>query len=220
MAIHWSSRHGEVRSTWWIAVLFAIGSTCFLIGPFPGFIQLVGSAADGLTFFIGSIFFTSAAFLQAFQATGQDRLATLIQLVGTVFFNASTFGAMQASLDNSQVNRLVWAPELVGSVCFLASGLLAFAAIHAIRPSAADSTERRIAAVNLGGCILFAVATLAGYIVPKTGDVLSLAAANWATSLGALCFLVGSLILLPPHASARPRRAAGAPSRSATAPRG
>jgi hypothetical protein len=34
-------------------------------------------------------------------------------------------------------------------------------------------------------------------VVPKTGDVLDLAAANVTTSLGALCFLIGALMLLP-----------------------
>ena len=26
----------------WMALCFALGSTCFLIGPFPGYVQLVG----------------------------------------------------------------------------------------------------------------------------------------------------------------------------------
>ena len=43
----------------WMALLFAIGSTCFLIGPFPGYADLVGDSADAVTFFVGSIFFTA-----------------------------------------------------------------------------------------------------------------------------------------------------------------
>ena len=39
----------------WMALCFALGSTCFLIGPFPGFAQLVGESADAITFFVGSI---------------------------------------------------------------------------------------------------------------------------------------------------------------------
>jgi hypothetical protein len=31
------------RAIWWIGVLFAIGSACFLVGPFPGFVQLVAT---------------------------------------------------------------------------------------------------------------------------------------------------------------------------------
>ena len=30
----------------WMALFFALGSTCFLIGPFPGYAQLVGATAD------------------------------------------------------------------------------------------------------------------------------------------------------------------------------
>src|SRR4051794_10466692 len=52
------------RLSWWIAWLFAAGSACFLVAPFPGFLQLVGPAADGMVFFAGSLLFTSAAALQ------------------------------------------------------------------------------------------------------------------------------------------------------------
>lgn len=54
-----------------------------------------------------------------------------------------------------------------------------------------------MAAVNLAGCVLFMASALASYIVPSSGSVLDLAAANWGTGLGALCFLVGALMLLP-----------------------
>ena len=197
MAIHWSSRRSADPTTWWIAVLFAIGSACFLVGPFPGYVQLVGSAADGITFFVGSLFFTSAALLQARQAGEADRLSTLIQFAGTVFFNVSTYRAMQTSIDTADVNRLVWAPEVAGSICFLVSGLLAYVAIRGSAHARARDEEWRIAAVNLAGCVLFGISAIAGFVVPETGDVLDLAAANWTTSLGALCFLIGSLLLLP-----------------------
>ena len=60
-------------ASWWIGVLFAIGSACFFVGPFPGFINLVGSAADGVVFFVGSLFFTSAALLQYLEAANANR---------------------------------------------------------------------------------------------------------------------------------------------------
>ena len=47
--------------------------------------------------------------------------------------------------------------------------------------------------VNLLGCVLFGISAIAGYVVPSTGSVLDLAAANWTTSAGALCFLVCSV---------------------------
>jgi len=42
----------------------------------------------------------------------------------------------------------------------------------------------------------FAAAGVASYFVPDTGDVLDLAAANFMTVLGALCFLAGAVGLL------------------------
>lgn len=215
MAIHWTSRSGADRVTRRIAILFAIGSICFVIGPFPGYVQLVGSAADGITFFVGSLFFTSAALLQAMQSSqGPDRLATLIQFAGTIFFNVSTFRAMQTSIDTSQVDRVVWAPELVGSICFLVSGVLAYATVRSAGHAAKRNAEWRIAAVNLAGCVLFMASAIAGYVVPSSGSVLDLAAANWTTSLGAVCFLIGSLILLPRASVNRAIPAAPAPSRT------
>src|SRR5437868_8130602 len=94
--IWWAPR----RIGWWTAVLFGIGSMCFLVGPFPGFVELVGTGADGVVFFVGSIFFTSAALLQALQAVDRlDRWSSLIQFAGTIFFNVSTFHALRAGLD-------------------------------------------------------------------------------------------------------------------------
>jgi hypothetical protein len=39
------------------------------------------------------------------------------------------------------------------------------------------------------GCVFFGISAVAGYVVPATGSLLSQAAANWNTSLGAACFL-------------------------------
>jgi hypothetical protein len=52
-----------------------------------------------------------------------------------------------------------------------------------------------MAAVNLAGCVFFGVSAIASYVVPKTGSVLDLAAANWNTALGALCFFIGAVLL-------------------------
>ena len=51
-----------------------------------------------------------------------DWWASLVQFVGTVYFNVDTFRAMQDSFDTADVNRVVWRPEAIGSICFLVSG--------------------------------------------------------------------------------------------------
>jgi hypothetical protein len=182
-------------ATRWIGVLFAIGSACFLVGPFPGFVELVGSETDAAVFFGGSIFFTSAALLQMLHSDGGlDRWACVVQFAGTLFFNVSTFHALQTGLDTNEYNRLVWRPDWRGSICFLVSGVLAYLAV---RHLSSRATDWRIAVVNLAGCVAFGISAIAGYVVPSTGTALDLAAANAFTSLGALCFLVGALMLLP-----------------------
>jgi hypothetical protein len=198
----------------WIAAGFAVGSACFFVGPFPGFVQLVGQGADGVVFFAGSIFFTLAAGLELREGTLrlQRRFAdaswwsAAVQFIGTLFFNVSTFHAMHTSLSTHEQNRLVWGPDLLGSACFLASGALAYAIttgphVLSARWRPAESEPAWVmAAVNLGGCVLFGVAAIASFVVPSTGSVLALAPTNWGTSLGALCFLIGA-VLLWRHAS-------------------
>ena len=176
----------------WVAAGFAIGSLCFFFGPFPGFVQLVGARADAWTFFIGSLFFTAAAGLELIHATTgrPERDATwwsaAIQFAGTLFFNFSTFDVLLSDLSNLQEDRLIWAPDAFGSACFLASAVIGYRA---------SAKPRTMAAVNLAGCIFFAISAVASYIVPDTGSTLDLAAANWNTALGALCFFIGALML-------------------------
>ena len=51
---------------------FIGGSACFVVGSVPGYVDAVGGVADGVTFFVGSIFFTAASFLQLIQAQTPD----------------------------------------------------------------------------------------------------------------------------------------------------
>ncbi|MBV8945164.1 MAG: YrhK family protein [Solirubrobacterales bacterium] len=190
----------------WMALFFAIGSTCFLIGPFPGYVQLVGESADGVTFFVGSIFFTLGGGLQSWlawperDAPGGGRAgwwSAVIQSAGTLFFNRSTFRAMSTALSSSTYNRLVWRPDAFGSICFLVSGTIAYLASprRGFLPARGEPGWWQ-SAVNLLGCVFFGISAVAGYVVPSKGSVLDLAAANWNTSLGAACFLVCALATL------------------------
>ena len=64
-----------------------------------------------------------------------------------------------------------------------------------VRRSVADPSFD--AAVNLVGCIAFGISAIAAFWVPSGGSVLDLAAANFFTALGGLCFLIGAVLLLP-----------------------
>jgi hypothetical protein len=183
----------------WMSLAFALGSACFLVGPFPGYLQLVGPQADAITFFVGSVLFTVGGALQVWAAREARRergpgraawWAATVQSAGTLFFNVTTFRALQTALSNPHYDRLVWRPDAFGSVCFLVSGLIAYLASprHGRLPVRGRPGWWQ-PGVNLLGCLLFGVAAIVGYVLPATGSMLDTAAANWTTSAGAACFL-------------------------------
>src|SRR4051794_25581987 len=150
-----------------MAAFFAVGSTCFLIGPFPGYVNLVGEGTDAVTFFVGSVLFTIGGALQssiAFShrdAGGPGRAAwhaAAIQSAGTIFFNVTTYRAMQTALSNPEYNRLVWRPDALGSICFLVSGVIAYRASRRRGwLPARGGPGWWEPSINLLGCVFFAI---------------------------------------------------------------
>jgi hypothetical protein len=127
-----------------------------------------------------------------------DWKASAIQSFGTLCFNVSTGFALVAALDAQQANRLIWSPDVFGSIAFLWSSWLAFAAVRA----SWHGTPRRgatwaTASLNLLGSIFFGLSAIGAYVVPDTGDFLNVVAANGGTFLGAVCFFVASWLMWP-----------------------
>ncbi|MET0627344.1 MAG: hypothetical protein ABW033_02660 [Acidimicrobiia bacterium] len=207
---------------WWIGVLFAIGSLCFAVGAAPGYVDLVGVAADGITFFVGSIFFTTASALQylevlnadpsltsagdarrrprffSFEPRRVDWWASSVQLVGTVFFNVSTFSAMWTSLTAEQAERFVWKPNVYGCICFLVASGLAWGEVgHSFWSWRPRDLSWWIAGLNLAGSIAFGASAVAAKVVPGSEQVRNVALMNLGTFLGGVAFFVGAALLLP-----------------------
>jgi hypothetical protein len=203
---------------WWIGILFAVGSALFAVGAVPGYAGSVGSRIDSITFFVGSVFFTTAGFLQyresvdagpAGPARGWGRVfvfrprqidwwASGVQLVGTLFFNISTGNAVRVDLTAQAAHQHVWRPDAVGSVCFLvASGLAWFEVCHGWVAWAPRTLAWWITLLNLVGSIAFGGSAVAGYIIPATGQVRNAELSNLGTFIGAVCFLAGAALLLP-----------------------
>jgi hypothetical protein len=182
-----------------MGALFAVGAACFAVASFASQWASAPRPAIGPTFFAGSIFFTTAAFLQLRSSqTRSDKVAALIQFVGTLFFNISTFEALKRGLDTHQTNLRVWTPDVVGSVCFLVSSGIAYAVVSR------GSSAWRIAALNLLGSIFFGVSAVAALVEPSTSEPVSAAIANAGTTAGALCFFAGALLLIPEAAVPEP----------------
>lgn len=206
---------------WWVGVLFAIGATLFAVGAAPDYSAAVGRKPDLITFFVGSIFFTTAALLQFVESMFSPKLrrdrgegevrrlaallprdyawwASLVQLAGTIYFNYSTLHAIRTTLSGVQADKLVWKPDAIGSVCFLVASLLCWFELGRPwqwwRPR---SITWWIVALNIAGSVGFGLSSLASYVVPATGNPVDRSLVNLGTFVGAVCFLVAAVLLLP-----------------------
>jgi hypothetical protein len=189
-------------------LLFIVGSACFAAGSFPVYFLNVPAQAVGITFFIGSVFFTSAGLIQLQDQTqGFARLtqpdskmwwALIVQLAGMVFFNINTFRAAFVDVPAEEVNRLIWAPDFFGSIAFLTAShlawLVACGRLWCVRRANADWW---MAALNYVGSIFFMLSALGAFTVDTTGEVVNIALVNAGTFFGAVCFLAGAYLLLP-----------------------
>jgi len=183
---------------WWTAVLFIVGSSCFALGSFPPYSSWVGASADGVTYFVGSLFFTSAATLQFHQSDGRLAWwAGLVQLVGTLFFNFSTFHALSLNLSATEANRHVWTPDVLGSIAFLVSSAIACVDVRRPSRSSPRSREWSSAWLNMAGSVAFGISAAASYVIVSTDTLRDAQKANLGTFVGALCFLAGAILVLP-----------------------
>lgn len=215
------------RLPWWIATLFAIGSSCFALASAsiawpelaPGWLD--DDARLSLVFFVGSVFFTSAAWLQWLEALNGDvtaafvperspwrwfgwlprnlgYLASAVQLVGTIFFNFNTADAAIEGLTWQQEDLLVWTPNLLGCVCFLVASVLALIEVmQGLTGVAPRSVSWWIAMINLAGSVAFQIAAYYSVAGPTPSATHDAFWSNLYTFVGAVCFFVGAYLMIP-----------------------
>ncbi|WDQ14842.1 hypothetical protein [Rhodopirellula sp. P2] len=222
----------------WIGTVFAVGAACFVVAScgslFPWMMEgTVSGDHLNAIYFAGSIPFTTAAGLQLFQAAtasarlddgGLDRpvgfgwyprdigwLSSALQFVGTVLFNFNTFDAMSPSLNWLQQDLVVWGPDLVGSILFLASGYLAFIeTCHAHWAFQPRSLTWWIVWINLLGCVGFMISACFAFVLPGGMSERAITVSTAWTLQGAVCFLIGALLTLfeSPGSGEEPQEAA------------
>lgn len=216
--------------SWRIAALFMIGSFLFALGSFPPYSQLVDGRVVGITFVVGSIFFTAAGYSQFLQVINDNEddadsdgsfrfwawqpantlwWATLVQLIGTLLFNANTIDAMFETFTVEQENRLVWGPDFFGSIAFLIASHLAWTSVcDRIWCVRRDDADWWVALLNYIGSVFFMASAIASFTLETTGEALNITIVNTGTFLGAVCFLTGAYLLLPPSRANAPDVAA------------
>jgi hypothetical protein len=216
------------RLNWWIGVIFALGSLLFAVAsvlslaPSLAEVWTLDSTGINAIFFAGSIPFTVAAYLQLFQAANAGEfpsddshrswlpalfgwrphdvgwLSCALQFVGTILFNFNTFDAMIPSLTWFQQDLVIWAPNIIGSILFLASGYLAFIeTCHTHWAWKPRSISWWVVFTNLLGGMGFMASALFAIVLPGLPNIEAVTVAVLFTLLGAIGFLVGSLLMLP-----------------------
>ncbi|WP_300318904.1 hypothetical protein [Accumulibacter sp.] len=227
-AFDWRCLWMPRQLNWWIGSVFALGSLLFALGsvfslaPDLARRYLLDARAVNAIYFAGSIPFTIAAYLQLFQAANARRfalhtrpmarqpelfgwrpreigwLSCALQFAGTLLFNVSTFDAMLPGLNWFRQDLATWAPDLFGSILFLASGYLALIetchAYWAWRPS---SLSWWLAFSNFLGCVAFMISALFAFVPSHAPSGAALTISLAFTLAGALGFLAGSLLMLP-----------------------
>lgn len=220
------------KLNWWIGVIFAAGSLLFGLGSVLALAPQLASAlrldaaAVNAVFFAGSIPFSSAAYLQLYQAANapgfarQEHpgphgrrligwrpheigwLACALQFAGTLLFNVNTFDAILPGLSWMGQDLIVWVPDIAGSILFLVSGYLFFVeAGHSYWSWRPSSLTWALNFSNLLGCVAFMLSALFAF-VPRSSAGFPVEALVF-TFLGAVGFFVGSALMLPETASER-----------------
>lgn len=210
--------------TWWIGVLFIIGSACFIAGSimFLHFETSFSSLTMNLVFFIGSLFFTSAAYGQYLESINADItneahlekkdrewvwfewraknlgfLSSVSQLIGTLLFNINTFDALLPHLTALQEDILIWIPNVIGSILFLVASFLAWLETYKDKHvKAFASVTWWIIWINILGSVFFQLSALKSYVNIDSGKLINATLSLDYTLYGAICFLIGAYLLI------------------------
>lgn len=206
---------------------FIIGSSFFAAGSFESLANANWwpNGFNNTLFFVGSIFFTLAGYLQvlismnpqfalshepfyvsfshpdfrytALRWENPGFTAGFIQFVGTVLFNFNTFDAIHFTDNWREYDITVWTPDMFGSIAFMVSSLIYLHEARRQFPSVWRIIPWRITLINLTGSVFFQISALATVMVSSEINARLAYIGNLGTFLGALCFFYASLLMIP-----------------------
>jgi len=211
------------KLNWWIGLLFMIGAFHFIVGSLMVLAGSTYAYGIDLIYFVGSLFFTVAAYSaysQAINAPDQvDSLgnplprhkrsivawqpkrlafwATFPLLLGTLAFNASTFASF-FDVHWLGYDILVWVPDYVGCILFMISGTAAvFELCHRFWCLSSRSLSWWIVFLNFIGCVAFMISAFAAFVRPNPIFDNLATVATITTLFGAVCFFVSAYLSWP-----------------------
>ncbi|MEU4871626.1 hypothetical protein [Streptomyces sp. NPDC021608] len=208
------------------AISFVVGGALFAAGAAVAQFGSGDATECASIYFAGGLFFSLGGYVSLLQvinaprhvAGGAGRLLTprwrwwsyeparvdwlsaFVLFAGTLVFAVDLLDSFLQGLSVQQVNRLIWAPDVIGCALFLISGHLAVAEIwHGRIHLRIRGLGEWIVVVNQLGSVLFMVSALAAYTRPATGSLVNADIANWGTLTGALCFSLAGVLQLGEH---------------------
>jgi len=212
---------GRLRLVNWIAsVAFTIGGSLFAAGAAVDQWGSGSSLSAASIYFAGGLFFNTGGYSTLLQAINAPRgvgrdgspryaswrwwsyepehidwVSALTLFAGTIVFGINLLDSFLQGLTVHQVNRLIWAPDVIGCFLFLISGHLALKEVcHGRLRVIASDLGWWVAALNQLGSYLFLVSALGAYTRPETSSEVNVWIANIGTLTGALCFAVGGVL--------------------------
>jgi len=207
--------------TWTMSLLFMIGASCFIVASAMTLRDYPSTFEVNTIYFVGSLFFTSAAYIQFFEVINADitnnshlnsdkkewiwfayrpknlgYLSSFTQLIGTLFFNINTYESYNTSLTAMQSDILIWTPNILGSILFLIAAFFAWLEIYKDKHiKAFRSSSWWIVWFNNFGSIFFQVSAIASFVHLDSSIVNETLALEY-TLLGGVCFFIGAFLLI------------------------
>jgi len=182
------------------ALAFVAGGSLFALGAALAQLGIGSLEAVNITYLVGGFFFslgglTSIVLVVHLTQERRSWRSAVVLFVGTLLFAVSLVAAFAQGLTPRQSDGWIWFPDMLGCVCFLASGHLAMLDVCDGRVGVrVHLLGWWVVAVNQLGSVLFFLAGLAAFIRPATSQAVDTGLVNWGTFAGAVCFAVGGLI--------------------------
>ncbi|WP_298776573.1 hypothetical protein [uncultured Shewanella sp.] len=201
-----------------IGLSFIIGASHFILASILTLISNFSPHSLTSLYFIGSVFFTLAAYLQYFQSINSgesihgkqhaqkkqwlawqphrlDFWVTFSQFIGTLLFNVNTFNGYFPFTD-LELSLFIWLPNLLGSLCFQLSGSLAlYETSHQFWLWSPKRLEQKMAAINHLGCLFFLGSAFSSSSAANALSPDMLTFSILLTCLGGMCFFSAAVLL-------------------------
>jgi hypothetical protein len=197
---------------------FVLGGSLFALGAACAQLEVGTLATVNITYLVGGGFFSLGGYASIllvvnagrddrgrpsaepmrwwrFQPRRRDWLSAVVLFTGTLLFAVSLVAAFAQGLTPRQSNGWIWLPDILGCLCFLASGHLAMLQVGGGHVEVhVHELGWWVVVVNQIGSVLFFLAGLAAFTRPTTSTALDAGLVNWGTFAGAACFAVGGAL--------------------------